>query len=384
MKFQSVISSQSPLLCFRCSLANKPLLGREEPVTFRALKKRVPFAQRFPAFTVVMSDGLNGRPQEPGTGGSPGKRARTPLTIAASFEHRAADADLPQPSAPKRQRLAPSSTTTERLPIENTIENSPTTRAGTPEVKRDEPAATCTPANAILARAEPTRKRGRPRLPDPLKTLGADSSQQERERAALLAERRRLNRISASRSRERARKRRDEARAAVQALACENQRLKAEYNHLSIMLSASLARQPVASMPVVGWPAHVAPAWSGGMPRVSSLSGPFPSSVGLLPALTPATLATIAMDCAQPLTQPTYSPPATMVQLVDVARSHMEGRHNPLQLGTASAAPEASPDLLSTHVQHAVARGSFTSPVGAAPATIARSVPAGAKPGALV
>lgn len=378
MKFQSVISFQS---ASDAALPTSHFLAEEEPVAFRALLKRVPFAQRFPACTVVMSEGLNGRPQEPGTCGSPGKRARTPLTIAASFENRATDANLPQPSAPKRQRVgAPSSTTTEWVPVEHV--DAPTTRAGNPEDQRDEPAATCPPTSRIAA-----RKRGRPRLPDPLKTLGADSSQQERERAALLAERRRLNRISARRSRERARKRRDEARAAVQALACENQRLKAEYNHLSILLSARLARQPVASMPVVGWPVNVAPAWSGGMPRVSSLGDPSRSSVSLLPALTPAALATIAQDCAQPPNQPVYTPPATMVQLVDVAHSFIENRHAPatlnVQLGAAAASSGASGPF-TKHIQDGVAREAVGSRLVGTPEATGPSMSAAAKPGALV
>jgi len=75
-------------------------------------------------------------------------------------------------------------------------------------------------------------KRGRPRLPDPQQLLPTNASEQARERAAQLAERRRLNRISATKSRRRSRAKLEDAKRLVHDLQCENKKLLAEYDRL--------------------------------------------------------------------------------------------------------------------------------------------------------
>lgn len=108
-------------------------------------------------------------------------------------------------------------------------------------------------------------KRGRPRLPDPQQLLPTNASEQARERAAQLAERRRLNRISATKSRRRSRAKLEDAKRLVYDLQCENKKLLAEYDRLRHMMSGRRYRRGYSHQGLVG---------AGGVPPALALQPP--------------------------------------------------------------------------------------------------------------
>ena len=153
-----------------------------------------------------------------------------------------AASQAPRPA--KRQRVPRPTATDEhtshtRHPVSETAETaSPRDDRRSSSPHRRAAAVTKSPTDAgARSGANPTPetfrvKRGRPRLPDPQQLLPTNASEQARERAAQLAERRRLNRISATKSRRRSRAKLEDAKRPVHDLQCENKKLLAEYDRL--------------------------------------------------------------------------------------------------------------------------------------------------------